>query len=130
MSVENSEIIKKRELRKAIIEEDRHKELAGALKGIAAILSKSNDKGVQVAIEKLAAKLEGLKPPEIKMPELKAPDVKVEVSTKEFVTSIDNLAKDLLVELRKFNSRPIPDSFKLEIDNWGGKTVKINYKKQ
>ena len=128
MSVENSEIIKKRELRKAIIEEDRHKELAGVLKGIKDALSKSNDKGVQVAIEKLAAKLEGLKPPEIKMPELKAPDVKVEVSTKEFVTSIDNLAKDLLVELRKFNERPIVSEFKLETGQWGAKTVKVIYK--
>jgi len=112
-----------------LLAEKRHNELSGILKGIKALLGKDNDKGVQLAIEKLVDKLESLKPPEIRMPEPKAPEVKVEVSTKEFVTSIDKLAKDLLVELRKFNDRPIVDEFKLKIGNWGEKTVKVIYKK-
>ena len=112
-----------------LLADKRHRELSGALKGIATLLNKPPDKSVSDAIERLVAKLGEMKPPEMKMSEMKTPDVKVEVNTKDFVTSVDNLASGLLAELKKFNERPIVDSFKLETGNWGQKIVRVIYKK-
>ena len=69
--MEDSEVIKKRELRKAVIEEDRHKEHTGLLKGIAASLNKpeKDDKEIVDAIKKQGEVLERaiskIPPPEV-----------------------------------------------------------------
>lgn len=103
------------------------------LKGIRKALSElpieiSKDKSLSQSIEKLIAKLDGINLPEV---HVAAPPVKVEVNQKEVVISVENLAKDLLVELRKLNSRPVAESFTLRKSGYNGQenTVTINYKK-
>ena len=102
----------------------RHSELKGVLSDIAKLLDKPVDKSLSESIERLAEELRNQKPPEVK-----APEVNVSVEQEKVVNSVEKLATDLLFELRKFNERPPVDEFRLISYGYGGKTVKVIYKK-
>lgn len=120
MDIEKEDYIEFDEL----LADKRHKEITGTLRGIALLLNKPPDQSVPNAIEKLANKLG-----EIKTPDLKQPEVKVEINQDKVVTSVEELSRNLLEELRKFNERPVADKFHLERDYYGNIiSVKIVYK--
>ena len=105
----------------------RHRELSGILKAVKLLLEKPSDNSTAVAIGKLVTKLEGLKPQEVHVEAPKAPNVNVEVNQDKVISSVEQLSKDLLFELRKFNERPIPTKFDIEYNYGDLKTVNIQY---
>ena len=111
-----------------LLADKRHKELSVVLKAIKTLLEKPADTSTALAIEKLGGQLAKLLSEQKPTPvTVNSPDVKVEVNQEKVITSLGELSKDLLVELRKFNTRPIPSEFNI-INEYGNlKTVKITY---
>lgn len=111
-----------------LMAEKRHRELKGILTAVKSLLEKPSDTSTTAAIEKMASDLTKLLSEQKPLPiTVNSPDVNVQVSTKDFVSSVEQLSKDLLEELRKFNSRPIPSQFDIEHNYGNLKTVKIVY---
>ncbi len=117
----------------SLLADKRHKELTGALKGIATHLSKDNDKAVVEAINGQADKIGELVKAIQDMPKPEKANVNVELNPKEFVTSVQKICEDIVASNNKvieaLENRLLPDSFDL-VKGYGGTTqsVKVNYK--
>jgi hypothetical protein len=83
-----------------LLQDKRHKELLGTLKGIASLLSKdnSNDSGIISAIEKQSGKIEKFVQV---IKELPQPKVNVEVNNDNVQTSITEMANSILGSLNE-----------------------------
>lgn len=116
-----------------LLADKRHRELSGALKGIATLLSKPNDTGISEALNKNAEATKGLIQAVKDIPKPEKPEVNVEISQQEIVTSLKAICKEICDSndkvIEALNNRPMVDSFKLETGNWGQKIVKVIYKK-
>lgn len=141
-------------LETALIENERHIDLMEALGKIAELLPAGNKplieavkKHTDVLTEKFIKAIEKL--PVSGKPD--APEVNIELNQDKVITSVKELAEltvksvnylsdsnaelliefaELLVELKKYNERPIPDSFVVTETSHEGfiRAVKINYK--
>ncbi len=121
-------VVSKEEFKEAE-EANQRKELKKVLNSVSIVLGQMplKDEKLTVAINKLVLKLDEIKG--IEFPELPEPKINVEVNNDKVTSSIEKLGVDLLVELRKYNERPIPDEFIIEKDNFGIlKKIKIKYK--
>ena len=110
-----------------LMEERRNKEQTALLAELKGLLKKGNDSG-SLAIQQKIGELTNVMTQQ-KQTKLDAPEVKVEISTKEIVSSVEKLNQELLVELKKFNERPIPIQFDVEYRYGSLRTVKIIYSK-
>lgn len=110
-----------------LMEERRNKEQTALLVELKGLLKKGNDSG-SLAIQQKIGELTNVMTQQ-KQTKLDAPEVKVEISTKEIVSSVEKLNQELLVELKKFNERPIPIQFDVEYRYGSLRTVKIIYSK-
>lgn len=110
-----------------LMEERRNKEQTALLAELKGLLKKGNDSG-SLAIQQKIGELTNVMAHQ-KQTKLDAPEVKVEISTKEIVSSVEKLNQELLVELKKFNERPIPIQFDVEYRYGSLRTVKIIYSK-
>lgn len=104
-----------------LLADKRHKELISVFQEIKNLLSSPDRQ--QKALENKVASFENL------LKELQKPEVKVEVRQEEVVKSVMEMSKNLLVELEKFNKRPIPVKFEVEVNRFGEMSaVNIMYK--
>lgn len=111
-----------------LLAEKRHKEMISIFSDIKKLLSQPSQRqsdldGKMNQFEEL---IKSLKTPVT----VKSPDVKVQVNQDELAKSISEMSKDLLIELKKFNERPVPVRFDIEQNRFGNlSAVNIVYKK-
>ena len=131
--MEDSEVIKKRELRKAVIDEDRFKQQMGALKGIATLLNKpeKDDKAIVDAIKKQGESLDKVAAAIQNQPKPEKPEVNVTTDNKEILPLLKEIKEGQLALIEAWKNRPIVDEFKFSTDNWGNyNSAKVIYKNQ
>jgi len=113
------QIEEKRLKRQALIAEKRHQELKDVLNGI---LNKKDDNSISKSIESHIAVINELIS--------KTPKPSIELNQEKVVSSIEKLSKELLIELKKYNERPMVDKFDMVRNQWGIiESVKVSYKK-
>lgn len=130
MSLEE-EIIKKRLRRKEVIEEDRHNEIKGALKGISTLLNKpeKDDKAIIDAIQKQGEKFDKVAAAIQNQPKPEKPEVNVSVSNQEILPLLKEIKDGNEAIKKALENKPMVDEFKIQnTDNWT-KTIKVIYKK-
>lgn len=115
-----------------LLEDKRHKELAGSLKTIASLLSNKDDNGVSEAISIQTKKIEALVESIKLMPTPQIPEVNIELNPKDFVFSVREICADIVSSNNKvieaLENRLLPDTFDLVKYNGFTNSVKVNYK--
>ena len=125
------------ELEVALIQRKRHDELKGALGRMVNAIAQKDDKPILEAINKQTESLSKFATALQSLPKQEKPEVNVEVNQDKLITSVNKIgvdlleiSKELLIELKKYNERPVVDNFEVTERVQGGftKRVKVNYK--
>lgn len=110
----------------------RHKELKGALRGLATAISQKNDTKVAEAIKESANASQAVAEAIKNIPQPKSPDVKVQISQQEIVTSLEAICKRIeesnKTVVDALENKLMVDSFEFTMDYGNYKTAKVNYK--
>jgi len=113
-----------------LLADKRHRELATSLKNIATILANKDGNELAASVNEQTSKIQALVSTILNTPK---PDVNVELNAKEFVSSAQQICKDIIESNNKvieaLENRLLPDTFTL-VRSYGGQTesVKVNYK--
>lgn len=129
--MEDEEVIKKRLRRKEVIEEDRHNELKGALKGIATLLGKpeKDDKAIVDAIKKQGDAIDKVAAAISNQPKPEKPEVNVITDNKELLPLLKEIKEGQIALKEAFENKLMVDEFKFTSDQWGKyNTAKVIYK--
>lgn len=118
--------------RQRIIDEDRHKQQMGVLKGIATLLNKpeKDDKAIVDAIKKQGEALDKVATAIQNQPKPEKPEVKVEVDNKELLPLLREIKEGNDSILAALEKKLYVDSFKvINTGSYGNeKTINVIYK--
>ena len=111
MFMEDEEVIKKRLRRKEVIEEDRHNELKGALKGIATLLGKpeKDDKAIVDAIKKQGDAIDKVAAAISNQPKPGKPEVNVITDNKELLPLLKEIKEGQIALKEAFENKLMVD---------------------
>lgn len=110
---------------------ERHKELSGALKGIAKSLNKAGQgsEAIVDAIKKQGEVFDKVAAAIQRQPKPEKPEVNITNDNREIIPLLKEIKEGNEKVLRALEARPMVDEFKITQDQWGTtKTVKVIYK--